>query len=67
MPAPRWSGHMTDAAAAVPLWVNLFGPCTRIGGAPGLATYLPDLTDRAEAKRYGGCRPTAGRNPSKAW
>ena len=32
----------------MPLWINVFGPCTHIGHAPGLAVDLPDLIDRTE-------------------
>jgi hypothetical protein len=32
----------------VPLWINVFGPCTQIGRALGLDIDLPNLIDRTE-------------------
>ena len=48
MPARPRFNFRPETVDAVPLWINLFGPCRFIGRALGLDVDLPDLTDREE-------------------
>ena len=55
-----WCNYGPQTLGAVPLWVNLFGPCAQVGRALGLAADLPDLTNRAALE-------TLWRMPSDTW
>jgi hypothetical protein len=60
MPAHSWFNNQPEAVGDVPLWINVFGPCTQMGRALGLQVDLPNLVDRAETEAI--CRL-----PSDTW
>ncbi len=45
-----WCIDDAETVDEVPVWINVFGPCARIGRALGLGIDLPELTDQAETQ-----------------
>ena len=56
-----------DKVEDVPVWINLFGPCARIGRALGLGIDLPDLTDDAGTDALWQMPGDEWKNPFEGW